>query len=220
MQREAIDVITISREFGAGGSELATAINERLGWPILDHALVDRVANRLRLDPRTVEQMDEHPPTLFSRVAAALLIAPVESPMMLDTTEIMSPDAVAEAASAAIREAANDPPVIIVGHGAQLLLGNRPGTLHLRLVAPPESRVERICRRGGCDERTALADIHKVDDARVAYVRRYQHHDVRDPLLYDCVINTGRVTVEEAADMVSALVRESAAAREGAATDR
>lgn len=212
MQREAIDVITISREFGAGGSELALAIGQRLGWPVLDHALVDRVADRLRLDPRTVEQMDEHPPTLFSRVAAALLIAPVESPMLLDTTEIMSPDAVAEAATAAIRDAAHDPPVIIVGHGAQLLLADRPATLHLRLVARPEARVQRICRRGGCDERTAMADIHRVDEARVGYVRRYQHHDVRDPLLYDFVINTGRISIDDAAELVSAAVREGTAA--------
>ena len=212
MQREAIDVITISREFGAGGSDLATALGERLGWRVLDHVLVERVADRLRLDPRTVEQMDEHPPTLFSRVAAALLIAPVESPMMLDTSEIMSPDAVAEAATAAIREATNDPPVIIVGHGAQLILANHPRTLHLRLVAHPDARIQRICRRGGCDERTALADIHRVDDARVAYVRRYQHHDVRDPLLYDLVINTSRVRIEEAADLVMAVVRDGATA--------
>jgi len=214
MQRGAIDVVTISREFGAGGSELATALGERLGWPILDHALVERVANRLRLDPRTVEQMDEHPPTLFSRIASALLIAPVESPMLIDTTEIMSPDAVADAATSAIREAANDPPVIIVGHGAQLLLRDRPGTLHLRLVAPPESRIDRICRRGGCDQRTALADIHRIDDARVAYVRRYQHHDLRDPMLYDLVINTGRIPVEDAADLVASEVRATAARQE------
>jgi len=214
MQRGAIDVVTISREFGAGGSELATALGERLGWPILDHALVERVANRLRLDPRTVEQMDEHPPTLFSRIASALLIAPVESPMLIDTTEIMSPDAVADAATSAIREAANDPPVIIVGHGAQLLLRDRPGTLHLRLVAPPESRIDRICRRGGCDQRTAVADIRRIDDARVAYVRRYQHHDLRDPMLYDLVINTGRIPVEDAADLVASEVRATAARQE------
>lgn len=213
MQREAIDVITISREFGAGGSDLAVAIGERLGWPVLDHVLVDRVADRLRLDPRTVEQMDEHPPTLFSRIAAALLIAPVESPILLDTSEIMSPDAVAEAAAAAIREAASAGPVIIVGHGAQLLLANRPATLHLRLVGPTESRVQRICKRGGCDERTAVSDIHRIDDARVAYVRRYLHHDVRDPLLYDLVINTGRIAIEDAADLVVAVIREGSAAR-------
>jgi cytidylate kinase len=224
MQRGAIDVITISREFGAGGSELASALAERLGWPVLDHALVERVAERLRLDCRTVEQMDEHPPTLFARIASALLIAPVESPMLLDTTEIMSPDAVAEAATAAIHEAAADPPVIIVGHGAQLLLRDRPGTLHVRLVAPAESRIARVCRRGGCDQRTALADIHRFDDARVAYVRRYQHHDLRDPLLYDFVVNTGRVAVTDAAELIVSAVRASSGAGaeatvgEGAAT--
>lgn len=211
MQREAIDVITISREFGAGGSELATALGRRLGWPVLDHLLVERVADRLRLDPRTVEQMDEHPPTLFSRIAAALLIAPIESPMLIDTTEIMSPDAVAEAVTGAIRDAVSHPPVIIVGHGAQLLLAHRPRTLHLRLVAHADARIQRICRRGGCDERTALTDIHRVDDARAAYIRRYQHRDVRDPLLYDLVINTGRIPIDEAVGLVSAALRGNAA---------
>lgn len=207
MAGEAIDVVTISREFGAGGSELATELGARLGWPVLDHALVERVASRLKLDPRTVEVMDEHAPTLFSRVASALLIAPVESPMLLDTSQVLSPDAVADASRAAILEAIQSPPLIIVGHGAQLLLRDRPGTLHLRLVAPVESRVKRICARGGCDQRTAVADLQRIDDARTGYVRRYFHHDRRDPLLYDLVINTGRTTIAEAADLVVERIR-------------
>lgn len=204
MTGEAIDVITISREFGAGGSDLATELGARLGWPILDHALVERVAARLKLDPRTVEVLDEHPPTLFSRVASALLIAPVESPMLLDTSQVLSPDAVADASRAAITEAVADPPVIIVGHGGQLMLRDRPRTLHVRLVAPIEARVQRICARGGCDARTASADIRRIDEARTGYVRRYFHHDLRDPLLYDLTINTGRASIAEAADLVLA----------------
>lgn len=211
MMGEAIDVVTISREFGAGGSDLATELGTRLGWPVLDHALVERVAQRLKLDPRTVEVLDEHPPTLFSRVASALLIAPVESPMLLDTTQVLSPDAVADASRAAITEAVATPPVIIVGHGGQLMLRDRPHTLHVRLVAPIEARVKRICARGGCDARTAAADIHRIDDARTAYIRRYFHHDLRDPLLYDLTINTGRTTIADAAELIVARVHSTAA---------
>lgn len=204
MTGEAIDVVTISREFGAGGSDLATELGARLGWPILDHAFVERVAERLKLDPRTVEVLDEHPPTLFSRVASALLIAPVESPMLLDTSQVLSPDAVADASRAAIMEAVARPPVIIVGHGGQVMLRDRPHTLHVRLVAPIEARVKRICARGGCDARTASADIRRIDDARTGYIRRYFHHDLRDPLLYDLTINTGRTSIAGAADLVVA----------------
>jgi cytidylate kinase len=213
MAGEAIDVITISREFGAGGSDLATELGARLGWPILDHALVERVAARLALDPRTVEVLDEHPPTLFSRVASALLIAPVESPMLLDTSQVLSPDAVADASRAAIAEAVETPPVIVVGHGGQLQLRDRPRTLHVRLVAPIEARVKRICARGGCDARTAAADIHRIDDARAGYIRRYFHHDLRDPLLYDLTINTGRTSIADAAGVV--LARVAAARGQG-----
>lgn len=207
MTGEAIDIVTISREFGAGGSELATELGARLGWPVLDRELVERVAERLRLDPRTVEVLDEHPPTLFARVAAALLVAPIEAPMLLDTSQVPSPDAVADASRAAIAEAAEAPPIIIVGHGGQLMLRERPRTLHLRLVAPIEDRATRVCARVGCDARAAAAAIHRMDDARAGYIRRYFHHDVRDPLLYDLTINTGRIPIAAAADLVVARVR-------------
>jgi cytidylate kinase len=206
MNESPVDLITISREFGAGGSELARELGARLGWPVLDRDVVKAVAERLEIDPRTVEQMDEHPPRLLARLSAALLMTPPEYPLSVDTSGILSPDAVADATRAAILEAAESPPLIVVGHGGQSLFHKRAGTIHLRLVAPLPSRVRRICARMDCDPQHASNEAKKMDDARAAYVRRYFQCDVRDPLLYDFVFNTGRVTLEQAADAVVALV--------------
>jgi len=210
--RGAVDLITISREYGAGGSELAALLGERLGWAVLDHALVERVADRLRLDARTVRTLDEHPPSLFARIASALLMSRTDVPLAVDTDEYLSPDAVAEASRAAIVEAASTPPLIIVGHGGQSIFQDRPGTLHLRLGAPLQPRVERICRRQPCNPEKATAEVHRMDADRAAYVRRYHQRDWRDPLLYDLEINTGRVTIEEAAEIVVGLIASRAAA--------
>lgn len=213
---EPIDLVTVSREFGAGGSDLARELGGRLHWPVLDRDLVHRVAERLRLDPRHVEPLDEQTPSLLARlVASTLLMTPPELHIDMDTKPILNPDAVAEAARAAILAAAQSPPLVVVGHGAQCLFRGRPGALHVRLVAPLSCRLDRICVRETCDRAAAAAVARRMDDARRAYVRRHYHSDVHDPLLYDVQINTGRIAVDEAADQIATLVL----ARRGAKTD-
>jgi len=206
MRDDAVDLVTIAREYGAGGSELARALGERLGWPVLDKDLPARVAARLKLDTRAVESMDEQAPTLLARLASAMLVYPPEAPTFVDTGELLSPDAVADAVRQELLLAAQEPPLVIVGHGGQCLLRARPRTLHVRLVAPLADRVARICGRAGCGARAAAAEVRRMDDERQAYIRRYHTAEWRDPLLYDLEVNTGRVPIAEAADLVARLV--------------
>jgi hypothetical protein len=206
---DPIDLVTISREFGAGGSDLARALGTRLHWPVLDRDLVHRVAGRLRLDPRHVEPLDERTPSWMTRlVASTLLMTPPEMHVDVDVGVVLNSDAVAEAARAAILAAAQSPPLIVVGHGAQCLFRHRRGTLHVRLGAPMDTRIDRICGRETCNRVAAAGIARRLDDARRAYVRRHYHADVRDPLLYDLQINTGAVTVDEAAIMIADMVEQ------------
>jgi len=215
MREGSIDLITIAREFGAGGSELAEAIGERLGWPVLDRELAHRVARRLELDPEVVERMDEHAPTLLARMASAMLVCPPEAPLFVDAASVLSPDAVANATRLELQEAARTPPLVIVGHGGQCLFRDRPGTLHLRLVAPIADRVARVCGRLDCDPKTAAAQLRQADEDRNAYIRRYHEAEWRNPLLYDLEINTGRIAIPVAADLVARLIEVPAAAGAG-----
>jgi CMP/dCMP kinase len=204
---DPIDLITISREFGAGGSDLARELGIRLQWPVLDRDLVHEVARRLRLDPRHVEPVDERTSTWVARlVASALLMTPPELHVDVDSRTVVHPDAVAEAARTAILAKAQTRPLIVVGHGAQCLFRGRPGTLHVRLVAPLERRVDRICRRDTCDRVAAAQVARRMDEMRRAYVRRHYHADVRDPLLYDLQINTDTIPIEMCVDVVAAAI--------------
>lgn len=205
--RSPVDLITISREFGAGGSDLARELGERLQWPVLDRDLVAEVASRLQLHPRYIEPFDERAPTWFARlVASTLLMTPPEQHVDVDNQTVVHPDAIAEAARAAILARVQVPPLIVVGHGAQCLFRDRPGTLHVRLVAPMDRRVERICRREDCDRTVAAQVARRMDDARRGYVRRHYHVDLRDPLLYDLQLNTGTIPLAACAELIVALV--------------
>ena len=211
-----VDLVTVSREYGSGGSDFARALGALLDWPVLDRDIASRAARRLALDPATVELLDELPPSRLSRLASALLITPPESPTLLETTRVLRPDAVAEAVHAAIVEAAQAPPVIVVGHGAQCIFRARAGTLHVRLVAPLEERVRRLGERLRCDASAAAAQARRMDEGRRRYVQRYYGSDWNDPLLYDLQINTARVPIAEAAALVGRLVRGGDVASESA----
>lgn len=204
---DRIDLVTISREFGAGGSELASALGEQLGWPVLDHELIHQVAERLELDEAAVEKLDERPPNWLARIAAMLLIAPPEAPLDFDHTGVLTPDAIATATHAVIVEAVQHRPLIVVGHGAQAFLAQVPGALHIRLFAPMASRVHRLRARYGWSDTTAIEQARKMDEARRGYVQRYYHRDWDDPLLYDLHFNTGRMSIGEAVTLLDTLIR-------------
>jgi len=206
MQSAHIELITVSRQFGAGGSELARKLGERLNWPVLDDEVTCRCAQRLNLETSTVARLREHSPTLLARLSAALLVAPPEAPG-IDTTHLLRIDAIAEAALESITEAAKSLPLIVVGFGTQCIFANRADALHVRLVAPMPDRVERLRERYGWDAANAATRARRVDEDRRRYVQRYFHRDLNDPLLYDVQINTGRTTLDEAATLIEQLVR-------------
>jgi CMP/dCMP kinase len=219
MQSARIELITISREFGAGGGDVARKLGERLGWPVLDDEVVCRCAQRLHIDQSAVERLREHSPTLLARLSSALLVAPPEAPG-IDTTHLLRIDAIAEAALESIKEAAQSLPLIVVGFGTQCIFADRPDALHVRLVAPLAVRIDRLRARFGWDAANAAARARRMDEDRRRYVQRYFHRDVRDPLLYDVQINTGRTTLDEATSMIEQLVRGEHGVGAGAAESR
>ncbi len=206
MQMTAVDLVTVSREYGAGGSDFALALGAALDWAVLDGDLSERVAARLHVQCGAVRQRDEQTPGLFARIASTLLISPPEAPMQIETSDLLMPDSIAQAAHAEIVEAAAHPPAIIVGHGAQMIFRERPGTVHVRLVGTPESCVERLVARDGGTPEEAAANARRINGQRQAYVQRYYHQYWADPLLFDIQFNTARVTIEQAVTCVRSII--------------
>lgn len=204
--RMPVQLITISREYGAGGSELGMALGERLGWPVLDHELVRQLATRLRCDERDIVAMDEHVASLFERIASA---AVVTAPELRDQSRpwVTDPDCVAAAAREVLLDAARHLPLIVVGHGGNCLFRGRPDVLRVRVSAPFEVRVRRVAQRTGVSGPQAAADVRRRDGDRQQYLQRYYRSNVNDPYEYDLQINTGTVPFEAAARLVLALVQ-------------
>jgi CMP/dCMP kinase len=206
--RAPIRLITISREFGAGGSELGVLLGESLGWPVLDHELVGKLAARLSCEEGEVVAMAEHAPSFLERLAAVATVTAPESRVHSPPWST-DPDCVAAAAREVLLEAARSLPLIVVGHGGNCLFRDRPDVFRVRVTAPVDVRVRRVARRSGVTPTQAAATVRRRDSDRQQYLQRYYQSDVNDPYGYDVQINTGTVSLETAAQLVLGLIRSS-----------
>ena len=211
MGREPIRIITLSREYGAGGSELGVLLGKELGWPVLDRDLAHRLAERLRCASDDVLANEERAPSFLERIAAAFTVVPSDAPILPDLNQSPDPDTLVEATRAVLREAVRTPPLVVIGHGGNCLLHDRRDVLRLRVTAPYPVRVKRVAQRTGQPEHEAAADVRHRDADRRHYLDRYYRKDTNDPCLYDLQINSATIPLETAARMVMLLVRGESA---------
>jgi cytidylate kinase len=190
-------VITVSREFGAGGGEVAKRLAEQLGWQLLDRELLHQAAQVEQVPDADLERLDEKALSMADRFR----LHPPHERYMHGLTE-------------AARQAAARGNVILVGRGTRQLLGELPNSFHLRLVAPKEWRARRMAALEGRSLEQALARCTEVDRSRARFTRYFFGDTALQPGQYDLVANTGRVPLDVVVTALLALVRgdETAAA--------
>jgi cytidylate kinase len=201
----AMSAITISRQYGSGGGEIATRLARRLHWQLIDHEIVAGVAHELRITEEEAAARDEYAEDFVSSVLNAIRQA---APAFLANAPVVpvSPeteaDAYREALHHVVETATRSGHVVIVGRGAQVLLARRRDVLHVRVVAPLKQRITYVARREGLDEARAQERIQLKDQDRLRYLQAQHHCHVDDPLLYDIVINTGVLDLESAVELI------------------
>jgi hypothetical protein len=205
-ERGPVQLVTISREYGAGGSELGVLLGKELGWRVVDHELIQQLAVRLRCEEGEVVAMDEHAPSFLERLAAVAVVTAPES-RAHSTPWSTDPDCIAAAAREVLLEAVRALPLIVVGHGGNCLFRDRPDVLRVRVTAPVDIRVGRIAQRCGVTPAQAAAQVRRKDADRQLYLQRYYRSNLNDPCEYDLQINTGAVPLQAAARLVLALLR-------------
>ena len=206
----AMRAITISREYGSGGGEIAARLARQLGWQLIDHAIIEQTASELEVRETEVEKHDEEyvesdRPGILSRILERLapsasmtggggvLVRPASPGETLAYQETMRDIITAATASGH---------VVIVGRGGQVLLADKRDVLHVRVVAPLEKRVAYVVRREGLDTEAARRRVQAKDQARTRYMQTQYHSQHEDPHLYDLVINTAVLDLDSAVDQI------------------
>jgi CMP/dCMP kinase len=200
-----VGVVTVSRQYGAGGLRVAPAIATALGFRLVDRELAEEAARRLGVDPQSVRDRDERTPAIVEEVGLALAAASPE--MGLSPAIELDDRSLAEATRRVILSLAATGGYVILGRGSQAVLADRPDACHISLVGELPDRVARIVRSQAVDDREAAARCARVDAERAGYVKRYYGADIRDPLLYDCVLNTSLLGLDAAASAAITVAR-------------
>ncbi len=206
-------IITVSRMYGSGGSEVAERIAHALGWQLLDNAFVGEVAARLGTPPAEIEAREERVPSLAQRLAATLALgAPEILPGPADAALPPSEERLIEVTERIIMEAASRGHSVLVGRGAQSVLASRQDVIHVFCYAPRPALVARAARRLAVSEKEAEKVVDDTNRQREQYVRTYWKRSWRAYENYHLCLNTDWLGVDGAASIVVRLAREKFAA--------
>ena len=211
-------VITLSRQFGAGGVPIGRALAERLDAEFLDREVVQLVAARLGIPEQEAIGYDERLPGLWQRIVAAFAASGPEITMPPIPSDVVPTapihERLAALTRAVIEEAAERGNAVIVGRGGAFILGRRPNVLNVQLHAALDARirylltqVEEIPPQTRPDERSLAELCRSVDGVRARYIRGLFDVDWNDARHYDLSVDTGRLGLSPTVDLIESVVR-------------
>jgi cytidylate kinase len=196
-------VITIGRQFGAGGTTVGEMLARELHVDLLESRIIDEVAHRLQLPKEEVEAEDEQPGSLLARLLVALGSASTEPLVPPEAAAWQPPNtdpafdtrkAVLQITQHVIEEAAREGNVVIVGRGGAYLLRDFPGALHVFLRAAEAVRLKAIMARYDItSEEEARKRLKRTDENWTSYINQVYGHDRNMAAHYDLVLDTGRL---------------------------
>jgi cytidylate kinase len=202
-------VITILRQDGSLGDEIAAAVAERLKLRLVDSDIINEVAARLGVSPSSLTAIDDRDEGLVVELVRTMRrLYPATRPpgAQGEQPEIDESEYVGVVRQV-IEEVARTGDAVIVGRGAAFVLPPGPGLLHVLIVAPFDARLKRTQDTARIGQRAASQHLHQDDHQRARYIKHYYRADWLDPVHYDLVLNTGTLQVAQAADLVVEAVR-------------
>jgi cytidylate kinase len=205
--------ITISRQYGSGGGEIAVRLAKRLGWRLIDHEVIEEVARRLGVTVDDAAERDERAEGVVDHILRGFRAAEPAPPSLLSFSDpLMAPQAYdyAVALQETLLGVVVAGQAVIVGRGAQALFHERRDTLHVRVIAPLEQRILYVSRREALDHEAAMRRIQRKDHDRQRYLWLTHARRVEDASLYDIILNTSVLDFDSCVDLIAlALEREA-----------
>jgi cytidylate kinase len=200
-------VITISRQFGAGGITLGERLSKRLGYRYVHEDIIGEVARKMGTSPHRVRALERRGGTKLKKLLDKVdkdHIKPSESDRSGHRDEYEYVDAV----RALIEDLCEQGNVVIIGRGGQHILRDKEDTCHVLLVGDINHRVRFIMENYNLSEPEALSAVKRADEARTRFLSLFSQCETPDdPLHYDLVLNMNRISLEAAEELVFSRIR-------------
>jgi cytidylate kinase len=187
-----VNVVTISREYGSGGVFIAEKLAKKLGYDLFHQEIIQEMAQSAKISKRIVKTLDEKGLSTLDEAISALI-----------NEKHLWPDQYLRHLMQVISTIGKHGRAVIVGRGAHVILPVEK-ILRVRVVCPLPHRIKNIARRLNVSGAEARKIVLKTDADRRSFIRKYFYIDASDPLTYDVVINTGRISYDTAVESIIA----------------
>jgi cytidylate kinase len=184
-----INIVTIEREYGSGGGEVAALLAHRLGWKLWDQELTEEIARLANCPKSVVEVREEKTDPLYYRLFKSFTRGSYEGSLNAPKLKMVDSESILKMTERVVRQAASTGNCVIVGRGSQHFLERQPGTLRVFLFACRQDKVRRVMARGK-SEAEARELVDTVDRERGDFIQKYFHVEWPSRSLYHLMVNT------------------------------
>ncbi|QTA86239.1 AAA family ATPase [Desulfonema magnum] len=205
-----MSVITISRQFGAGGRTLGTLVAEKLGYSLVDEDIIEKVAQKARVSPNWVKSVEKEAGGRLLKYISGL--GPFRKNYLERIGEhkrgYIDGHIYVDLLHEIIKELAHEGDCVIIGRGGQYILKDYEDVWHVLLIADLDHRVKFMEEHYELSSRQAALIVDKHGKRRKNLYRYFHKEDYDQPYLYHIVLNMGRLTIEKAANQVCKLTED------------
>ena len=200
-------VVTISRQFGAGGLTLGRMIANELGYMFADQDIVERVAKEANVSPHWVETVEKEAGGKLSRFITKMVSKPLVDRILKDERGYIDEETYLDYIVLIIAQIADEGDVVILGRGSQYILNDHPDAYHILLINDFENRVKFMTENYDLSHAKAAQVVNREDKRRMSLYRKLGKADYDSSSLYHLVLNMARINLQQALKLVCGLVR-------------
>lgn len=195
-----VHIVTISRQYGAGGSELGTLLSEKLGVSLYNHQILSEISRRSGIRETILQAADERMDNFQANRLMEFL--PQEERRALEADTVFDRKTLYTIQESTIRRLAENGPCVFVGRLADYALRERKDVLAVFLYAPKEWRIRRLMEREKLPYEEVLRKLRRIDRERRNYCKYYTGRQWDDRGRYDYMFNTSSLNLKDIAEMI------------------
>ena len=201
-------VITISRQFGAGGKTLGEMVSEKLEYTLYDKELIQMIAEKAKVSENGVEFIEEEARGKFGIFLSGMVpkvIADLKGKKK--TEDSIDEEVYIDVLKDIFNKIAEEGNAVIIGRGGQYVLQNREDIFHVLATASKEDRAKFLVKKYKLSLKDAIKAVELDDKKRLNLYRKYGRDDYDKPLIYHLVLNTSKIDLDSACELICELVR-------------
>jgi cytidylate kinase len=206
-QEDPMAVITISRQFGAGGKTLGAMLAKELGYTFADSNIIQNIAKEANVSLEWVRAFEKEAGSRVSRLISGMVSKRLVDRILKDERGYLDEQIYLDYLVLIIARIADEGDVVVLGRGSQYILNDHPEAVHVLLINTPEQRVRFIMEHYDMNERRASQWVAAEERRRATLYGRLGKTDYDNPALYHLAVNTSRVSLEAARKMICDYVR-------------